>query len=122
MHEIFTGDKDFELYVLLTQTHDTIIRLREKELRKAKISQIQAAVLYIIQNNKGPVTPAVLSKWLLRKPHSVSALLKGMEKQGLVRKTRDLDKKNLFGVIVGKALYEGAIDLKEAISICLRRE
>jgi len=39
-----------------------------------------------------------------------------------VRKLYDLNRKNLAGVIIGKALYEGAINLKEVISECLRRE
>ncbi|MBN1871423.1 MAG: 1-(5-phosphoribosyl)-5-[(5-phosphoribosylamino)methylideneamino]imidazole-4-carboxamide isomerase [Candidatus Omnitrophica bacterium] len=39
-----------------------------------------------------------------------------------IKRLSELDRKNLIGVIIGKALYEGAIDLREAISICLRRE
>jgi len=32
-----------------------------------------------------------------------------------------LNKKNLYGVIVGKALYEGTLDLKEARDVCLQK-
>lgn len=39
-----------------------------------------------------------------------------------IRKLCALNRKNLTGIIVGKGLYEGTIDLKEAINICLRRE
>ncbi|MBL7070993.1 MAG: 1-(5-phosphoribosyl)-5-[(5-phosphoribosylamino)methylideneamino]imidazole-4-carboxamide isomerase [Candidatus Omnitrophica bacterium] len=39
-----------------------------------------------------------------------------------IKRLKALDRKNLYGVIVGKALYEGALDLKEAISICLQKE
>jgi phosphoribosylformimino-5-aminoimidazole carboxamide ribotide isomerase len=35
-----------------------------------------------------------------------------------IRKLRALNRKNLIGVIIGKALYEGTIGLKEAIRIC----
>lgn len=38
-----------------------------------------------------------------------------------IKKLYALNRRNLSGVIVGKALYEGAIDLKEAISICSRK-
>jgi phosphoribosylformimino-5-aminoimidazole carboxamide ribotide isomerase len=39
-----------------------------------------------------------------------------------LRKLCALNKKNLTGVIVGKALYESEVNLNEAISVCLRRE
>lgn len=38
-----------------------------------------------------------------------------------IRKLYALNRKNLSGVIIGKALYEGAIDLREAIGICSRK-
>ena len=39
-----------------------------------------------------------------------------------LRKLCALNRKNLVGAIVGKALYEGEVNLGEAISTCLRRE
>lgn len=39
-----------------------------------------------------------------------------------IRKLSALNRKNLIGTIVGKSLYEGTINLKEAISICSRKE
>jgi len=35
-----------------------------------------------------------------------------------IKKLKELKNKNLKGVIIGKALYEGKIDLKEAIKLC----
>ena len=39
-----------------------------------------------------------------------------------VKRLCSLGRENLTGAILGKALYEGAVDLKEAISVCLRKE
>lgn len=39
-----------------------------------------------------------------------------------IKKLRALKRRNLQGAIVGKALYEGTIKLKEAIDICLQKE
>ena len=39
-----------------------------------------------------------------------------------VKRLKALGKEGLKGMIIGKALYEGKIDLKEAIEICLRKE
>ncbi len=38
-----------------------------------------------------------------------------------IKRLRALNKKNLYGVIVGKALYEGALDLREARALCLQK-
>lgn len=38
-----------------------------------------------------------------------------------IRKLCALNRKNLTGVIVGKALYEGILNLKEAINVCTRK-
>jgi len=35
-----------------------------------------------------------------------------------IKKLKDIGSKNLKGVIVGRALYEGKVDLREAINIC----
>jgi phosphoribosylformimino-5-aminoimidazole carboxamide ribotide isomerase len=39
-----------------------------------------------------------------------------------IKKLCTLDRSNLTGVIVGKALYEGKVNLAEAIKICLQKE
>jgi len=39
-----------------------------------------------------------------------------------IKKLKALGKRNLTGVIIGKALYENAIDLHEAMRICLQNE
>lgn len=39
-----------------------------------------------------------------------------------INKLCALNRKNLTGVIVGKALYEGTVNLMEAINVCLRKE
>ena len=39
-----------------------------------------------------------------------------------IKRLQGLNRRNLYGVIVGKALYEGAFDLKEARSLCLQKE
>ncbi len=125
-------DKDinFELWTALFQTRDTMARCRERELREGGpgISGIQASVLWIVKNIPGPPTPAEISRWVFREPHTVSMLLKQMEKQGLVKKVRDLERKNLVRVVVtdeGEEAYrrsrESAKVIDEIIS-CLSQE
>ena len=89
MQDASDVDKDYELWVLFHQTCDAMARARVAELRESGISRIQAAALFVIKTLKVPATPAEISRWLFREPHTVSGLLDRMQKQGLVRKVKD---------------------------------
>ena len=98
MENSLSVDKDYALWVLLLQTKDTVFKAREKELSQYGISPEQAGVLFIIHTIGNTATPAEISRWLLRKHHTVLGILGRMEKAGLVRKTRDSVRKNLVRV------------------------
>jgi DNA-binding MarR family transcriptional regulator len=102
-------DQDRQLWTLLNQTHHAIWRARERELDETGLSAIQAAVLFFVSTVDEPVTPAVLSRLLHREPHTVSGLLTRMEKQGLVKRVKDLKRKNQVRIQLtskGKKSYE----------------
>lgn len=108
----FTEDKGYELWVLLAQTREAMYKARQKELRRYNLSPRQSAVLFIIQAIGDKVTPAEISRWLLRESHSVSEIISRMEKQGLLKKVRDLDRKNLVRIELtekGSEAYNQAI-------------
>ena len=75
-------------------------RAREIELSRVNVSLIQAMVLYALKLSPEPLTPSRLARMLCREPHSMSALIDRMEKQGLVEKKHDLSRKNLVRVVV----------------------
>lgn len=93
---------DYEIWVLLYQASDAILVARRRELMKVGISPIQAAALFIVKNLKEPATPAAISRWLMREPHTTSELLIRMEKEGLVRRIKDLPRKNMIRIEVTK--------------------
>lgn len=102
-------DRDRQLWKLLSETYHTMWRAREKELDTAGISMIQSGVLLLVSNSEEPVTPAVLSRFLYREPHTISGLLTRMEKQGLVKRMKDLKRKNQVRIVLtekGKKAYE----------------
>jgi DNA-binding MarR family transcriptional regulator len=108
-------DPDYELWYLFHQTSDAMGRARENELRQIGISRMQRAVLFIVKAVKVPATPAEISRWLFREPHTVSGLLNRMEKQGLVRKVKDLERKNLIRVVItekGEEAYNRSRETK----------
>jgi DNA-binding MarR family transcriptional regulator len=109
MKNISPMDEDYNLWVLLHQTTDAVLRARQKELDQFGISVIEVGVLVVIQTIGEKATPSEISRRIFREPHSVSALLNRMEKKGLVKKTQDLDRKNLVRVSItekGRQAYD----------------
>ena len=96
-------EKEYSLWVLLNQARDAMHKAREKELRQYDISVSQAAVLFIIKAIDGQVTPSEISRWMLREPHTISAILSRMERQGLVLKEKSNGKKGYINVSMTKA-------------------
>ena len=86
----------------LAITFMTLQRARELELAKVGLTTPQAGVLYFLKTSKEPLTPMKLSRRMNRQPHTVSALLTRMEAQGLVKTTKDLDRKNWVRVSLTK--------------------
>ena len=115
MQEVSDVDRDYNLWVLLHQVSDIIFNAREEELRQYGVPAMQAEVLFVIQAIGDETMPAQIARWLLRRPHSVSGILDRMEKAGLVRKTKDLHRKNLVRVTItekGQQAYNQALERK----------
>lgn len=120
MRNSLSANKDFILWVLLLQAKDTVFKVREKELSQYSLSPEQAAVLFIIQTIGETATPAVISRWLFRKHHTVSGLLSRIEKKGLIRRTKDLARKNMIRVTLtekGRQAYYQASRMESIGSI-----
>ena len=98
MSNSLSVDKDYTLWVLLLQARDVALKLRQKELRRYGISPEEAGVLFILHTIGNTATPAEISRWLLRKHHTVLGILGRMEKAGLIRKMKDSVRKNLVRV------------------------
>ena len=114
----FSTDQDYNLWVLLNQTTEAILKARQKELDQYNISTIKAAALLVIETIGHKPTPTEISRRLLRRPHSVSGLLSRMEKQGLVRQVKDLDRKNLVRVELTEKGHEAYYQSTKRESIC----
>jgi len=90
----------YDLWNLLSEVRDAIVRTREMEASQFGISAPQTQVLFFVQAIDGPVTPAQLSRLLFRQSQSVSGLLTRMEKQGLVKRVKDLDRRNQVRIVM----------------------
>jgi len=98
MEKIAYTDKYYGLWLLLILAKDVIHRARQKELRQVGITASEAGVLFYAQALGDRATPAEISRCLFKRPHGISTLISKMEKEGLVNKVNDLDRKNLVRV------------------------
>ncbi len=91
-------DRDQALWLLLEQTRNAIYKARELELEQYGVSTVQAGVMFVIHTMGGSARPADIARWLVREPHSISGLLSRMERDGLIRRVPDPDRKNAVSV------------------------
>ncbi|MBN1856912.1 MAG: hypothetical protein JW846_08165 [Dehalococcoidia bacterium] len=103
------ADENYVLAMLLRQAGDTMLRARQAELTDVGISTIEAATMLAIDDLGERALPIRISEWILRRPNSTSALLQRMEKDGLVQRAYDLERKNLVRITLtghGRELLE----------------
>lgn len=78
----------YEIWVLLTQLTEGMLKANDKDLRPCGISSVQFTVLWIVSTASEPPTASELARRVQRKPSSIYALLDRMEKQGLLKIVR----------------------------------
>ena len=103
------------LHILLGQVGAGLYRAREQELRPLGIPMMHSAVLFVLKIEDGPLSPAEISRRLLRRHQSILQLLGRMEKQGYVTVQRGARK----GGPVKVAMTEKG---KEAVDLAWERE
>ena len=105
-------DQDYDLWVLLNQVQSLMMNARDTELMEYGTTGMQAGVMFIINAVGEEIIPADISRWLLRKPATISGLLDRMEKAGLIQKARDLPRKNLIRI---RLTEKGKQDYKKSL-------
>ncbi len=110
-------DENYALWLLLIQTNKAMHLARQQELKRIGITVAEAGVLYYAERLGKRATPAEISRRLSKVSHGISTLIKRMERQGLVKKLKDLDRKNLVRVELtekGRQVHQHAVK-REAI-------
>ena len=103
-------------------------RARNLELAKFGLNMPQTDVLYCLKVSKEPMTPMKLARMLHKQPHTVSALVHRMERQGLLTTKRDLNRKNWVRVSLTKKGEEAvkqwaaASEVPDAMSCLSKKE
>jgi len=98
MAQQIKADKDYTLLTQLLQVADIFVKIRERELLPQNLSATAAEILFLVDALGEDVTPAKLSRMTLREPHSTSGILVRMEKHGLLKRTKNMERKNLIRI------------------------
>jgi DNA-binding MarR family transcriptional regulator len=80
-------EEEHEFWGLLNQVRDTMIRLRDREVRYLGVTSMQGGVLWVLrelEKESVPATPAEISRRLFRQPPTTLALLDRLVKLGLI--------------------------------------
>ena len=109
-----TGNPNYRLWVLLRQVGLLMTELRREDLLKYDMSPAQAATLRSVAH-LGPIaTPAEISRWLMRKPHTITHLLNRMEKCGQIKKVKDMERRNQVRIALTEKGLQDYDAVKEA--------
>lgn len=111
-----TLDREKTIWMLLRQTGNIIYSLIEDELRLSdKVSYERATVLFMVKKLGQRAICAEIARWMVREPHTISALLDRMEENGLIRRVKDLERKNQARIELtdkGEEALSKAFDIK----------
>lgn len=93
-------------------TYSVIFKALERSIAAKHVTLPQAMALSTIKNGEGPMTPSRLAQYLTQETQSVTGLIDRMEKQGWVRRVRDLKDRRAIRLELTDA---GAAKLDETI-------
>ena len=109
-----TADRDYTLAAQITQVADMLVKVRERELLRQKLSATAASILFLVNAMGNEVTPAKISRMMLREPHTIGGILSRMEKSGLINRTKNLERKNRIRITLTE---KGEKALKKAMKL-----
>jgi DNA-binding MarR family transcriptional regulator len=123
MAQQIKADKDYTLFASVLQVADILFKIRERELLPQNLSATAAEILFLVDAMGDEVTPAKITRMMLREPHSVSGILMRMEKHGLIKRTKDMEPKNRIRITLtarGEKVLKQAMKLQGTTGILSR--
>jgi MarR family transcriptional regulator, organic hydroperoxide resistance regulator len=94
------SNQDLSIWWSLRRTHEAIHKVRKIEVRPYRLSTVETGVLLIVHLSDNTVTPIEIARQLLKDTHSITQLLVRMEKRGLIKRVKDLPRKNMIRVVL----------------------
>ena len=93
-------DRDYNLVALLGLTMNAIKQARQRHVERFGLTAAEFHLLIVVAEVGAPVTAAEVSRILMRKPPTTTALLNRMEKGGLIRRASHPSNRKLKKVVI----------------------
>ncbi len=93
-------DNHYNLAAQVFFTHHALSKAKQSQLIDIGITYVEFQLLWAVEGLGKAATPAEISRVLMRKPPTMSALLNRMEKNGLVKRKNDPKNKKLKKVVM----------------------
>lgn len=102
-------DEDYQICQLVSYAHRLLTTARQRKLKKYKLTSSTVAILTLLTDMDHAPRPIEIAKKGKRTPQTVTSILTRMEKQGLLVRIRDENKRNSFKVFLtprGRLVYQ----------------
>lgn len=91
----------YKIWSILMQARVAAYHVRRKDLMEYGVSPEQAGILERLYHTQDKtMTPTRIAEIYLRQPNTITAILRGMERKGLVVLSKDLERKNMIRVTI----------------------
>ena len=104
-------DPQLSAWLLLHQTYNMVVKIEDTVLARIGISNQKYAALIAMKYIEGPVTPSDIAHWLDRNTNTITTLVDRMEKNGLVKRQRNMHDRRSVRLVMtkkGKETLEAA--------------
>ena len=121
----YLNDNIRQLWRVLSQTRNLVIKLRTTVFRKYNITLRQATTLMAIDAAKGNVTAYKIARWTVVETQTVSTTIDKLEKDGFIIKNKTKSKGNFELTNKGKAIVKQLLEVDpvlKLLSILTKRE
>ncbi len=109
MYDLVSDDIVAKMWTVFPKASDAACRAASKRLRPVGVTLQQARALLVLSRSSSPPTCTEISRILMRKPHTITALLNGMQRAGLIRRVKDDGNQKLERVVMtqkGKEVWK----------------
>ncbi len=90
----------FMAWMLIHQTYNMVLKCEDIVFPKAGLTTQQHAVLIAIKYINAPAKPTEIARWVDRNVNSITLITDRMEKDGLVKRARDLKDRRTLRLIM----------------------
>jgi DNA-binding MarR family transcriptional regulator len=104
-----TSNLFYDALLSIRHSDESITKCEEEEFSKIGVLPQQFHILRAIKYIPGVVTPSIVANWVDRNPNSITLIINRMEKDGLVKRKRDLTDRRALRLIItpkGEELYK----------------